>query len=68
MFVSFTGNMFVHAFLWLEIAVVMVTTTVVRHTLGELRTYDLYLVRRPWRELAVNGGKGAQTHPKDRTA
>lgn len=67
MFVSFTGNMFVHAFLWMEIALVMVATTVVRQTLGGLRTFDLYLVRRPWRELAITAGKGAQTHAKDRT-
>lgn len=64
MFVSATGNMFVHAILWLQICLVMVGTTNLRRTLGELRTFDIYLVRRPWRELAIESWKGAMATPR----
>jgi hypothetical protein len=64
MFVSATGNMFVHAILWLQIGLVMVGITILRRTMGELRTFDIYLVRRPWRELAIEPRRGAMATPR----
>ena len=68
MFVSFTGNMFVHAILWIQIALVMIGMMNIRRSMGELKTFDIYLVRRPWRELAIESWQRGNDRPKDRTA
>jgi O-antigen ligase len=63
MFVNFNSNLFVFALYWLQIAIIMTGTTILRRTMGELRTLDLYFVRRPWRDRAHEVWKGAMTTP-----
>lgn len=64
MFVSINGNLFVYALFWLQIAIVLTGTTIVRRTMGDLRTFDIYIVRRPWRDRAIEAWKGAMITPR----